>query len=89
VSNAQTLSINLLGVGDGTHSGNVAVPMSVLLGDVSGNGLVNSTDISQTQAQSGQAVTLTNFRTDVNANGLVNSTDISLVQAKSGTGLTP
>jgi hypothetical protein len=88
VSNAQTLTVNLLGVSDGTNSGTVAVPMSVLLGDTSGNGLVNSTDISQTQAQSGQAVTLSNFRTDVNSNGLINSTDISTVQSKSGTGLT-
>lgn len=87
VSNAQTLSINLLGVSDGANSGNVAVPMSVLLGDVSGNRLVNSTDISQTQAQSGQTLTLSNFRTDVNANGLVNSTDVTIVQSKSGTGL--
>lgn len=87
VSNAQTLIINLLGVSDGTNSGDVSIPMSVLLGDVSANGLVNSTDISQTQAQSGQAVTLSNFRTDVNANGLINSTDITTVQSKSGTGL--
>jgi hypothetical protein len=87
VSNAQTLTINLLGVTGGAGSGDVAIPMSVLLGDVSANGLVNSTDISQTQAQSGQAVTLGNFRTDVNANGLINSTDITTVQSKSGTGL--
>jgi hypothetical protein len=88
VSNAQTITINLLGVVGGANSGNVAIPMSVLLGDVSGNGLVNSTDISQTQAQSGQSVTGSNFRTDVNANGLINSTDITIVQSKSGTGLT-
>jgi hypothetical protein len=89
VSNAQTLTINLLGVTGGAGSGNVAIPMSVLLGDVSANGLVNSTDVSQTQAQSGQAVARNNFRTDVNANGLINSTDITVVQSKSGTGLTP
>ena len=87
VSNAQTLTINLLGVSDGSNTGDVHVPMAALLGDTSANGLVNSTDVSQTQAQSGQAVTGSNFRTDVNANGLINSTDVSIVQSKSGTGL--
>lgn len=61
--------------------------MGLLVGDINANGLVNSTDISQAQAQSGKAVTASNFRTDINANGLINSTDISAVQSKSGTGL--
>ena len=61
--------------------------MGVLIGDVNANGLVNSTDTSLVQAQSGQNVTTSNFRTDINANGLVNSTDTSVVQSKSGTGL--
>jgi hypothetical protein len=87
VSNAQRLTVNLVGVSDGINTGNISVPMAVLIGDVNGNGLVNSTDISQSQAQSGQPVTGSNFRADVNANGLINSTDISLVQSKSGTGL--
>jgi phosphatidylinositol-3-phosphatase len=85
VSNAQTIQVTLLAVNDGTGTNNVTIPMSVLLGDTSGNGLVNSTDISQVQAQSGQAVTSSNFRTDVNANGFINSTDVSIVQSKSGT----
>ena len=59
--------------------------MGALLGDTSANRLVNSTDVSQTQAQSGGVVTSSNFRTDVNVNGLINSTDVSTVQAKSGT----
>jgi hypothetical protein len=87
VSNAQTLTVNLLGVNDGTNTGNVVAPMAVLLGDTSANGLVNSTDVSQTQSQSGQPVTGSNFRTDVTVNGLINSTDVSTVQSKSGTGL--
>jgi hypothetical protein len=87
VTNAQTAVIRLNNVSDGTTTANVAVQMGVLAGDTTGNGLVNSTDISQTQAQSGQSVTSSNFRADVNANGLINSTDISLVQSKSGTGL--
>jgi len=63
----------------------------LLVGDVNANGLVNSTDTSQVQAQSGQPVTgdlgTGNYRKDVNANGLINSTDTSTVQSKSGHGL--
>jgi hypothetical protein len=87
VSNAQTLSVNLFGVSDGTNAGDVSVPMSVLAGDTTGNGLVNSSDIAQTQSQSGQSVGLSNFREDVTVNGAINSSDIAFVQSHSGTGL--
>jgi hypothetical protein len=87
VSNAQTLTINLTGVTGGSNSGNVSIPMGVLEGDTTGNGLVNSSDITQTRAQSGQPVGLSNFREDVTVNGLINSSDISDVQQHSGTGL--
>jgi hypothetical protein len=49
--------------------------------------LVNSSDIAQTQSQSGQPVTSANFREDVTASGQINSSDIALVQSMSGTGL--
>jgi hypothetical protein len=87
VSNAQTLSINLIGVSGGGNSGNVSTPMSVLVGDTNGDGLVNSADIGQTKSQSGNAVNLSNFREDVNTDGFLNSADIGLVKSKSGTGL--
>jgi hypothetical protein len=87
VTNAQRLVLDLTNVNDGTNIGDAFVPMNVLAGDINANGLVNSTDITQTQAQSGQAVTSANFRTDINANGFINSTDVSIVQSKSGTGL--
>jgi hypothetical protein len=87
VSNAQRFNINLIGVNDGTTTRDISVPMAVLIGDTTGNGAVNSSDIAQTQSQSGQAVTANNFREDVTVNGLINSSDIALVQSKSGTGL--
>jgi uncharacterized protein (TIGR02597 family) len=87
ITNAQDITLTLVGVNDGTSTNDVAVRMGVLLGDVNANGLVNSTDISETRAQSGRPVTGSNFRADVNANGLINSTDVSIVQSKSGTGL--
>jgi hypothetical protein len=87
VSNAQRLAINLIGVNDGTSISNISVPMAVLIGDTTGNGAVNSSDIAQTQSQSGQVLTSSNFREDVTVNGLINSSDIALVQSKSGTAL--
>jgi hypothetical protein len=62
------------------------MPMSVLLGDVNGNGSVNATDIAQTKAQAGTATAAT-FRADVVVNGSINATDISVVKASAGTGL--
>jgi hypothetical protein len=87
VSNAQTLTINLLGVSDGPNTGDVHIPVSVLLGDTTADRFVNSADISQTKSQSGQAVTASNFREDVNTDGFLNSADISLVKSRSGTAL--
>ena len=89
VTNGQVITVSLNHVTDsaGNFSSVVPVSMGVLLGDVNANRLVNSTDTSLVQAQSGQPVTLSNFRMDVNANGLINSTDTSIVQSKSGTGL--
>jgi hypothetical protein len=61
--------------------------MGVLIGDTTGNGAVNSSDIAQTQSQSGQPVTSSNLREDVTGNGAINSSDIALVQSQSGTAL--
>ena len=71
----------------GDFSSAISAQMGVLIGDINANGLVNSTDTSLVQAQSGKDVNNSNFRMDVNANGLINSTDTSIVQSKSGTGL--
>jgi hypothetical protein len=85
--NAQYSTITLQGVTDGTGTFNVSASIGVLAGDTTGNGSVNSSDISQTQSQSGQPVGTNNFREDVTVNGLINSSDISFVQSKSGTAL--
>jgi len=87
VTNAQTIQITLFAVNDGTVTSNVTIPMSILVGDTTANGAVNSSDISQTQSQSGQLLTADNFREDVTVNGVINSSDISLVQSMSGNGL--
>ncbi len=61
--------------------------MGVLLGDTTGDGSVNSADISQTKSRSGQVVGNGNYRSDVTVDGSLNSADISLVKSKSGTAL--
>ena len=87
VTNAQTISVTLFGVNDGSNTGNVSVPMSVLLGDTNASKSVNSSDVSQTKGQSGTVASAANFREDVTVNGLVNSSDVSIVKSKSGTGI--
>jgi hypothetical protein len=88
VPNASRCAVTLNGVTDGTATpGDARLPVNFLEGDTTGNGVVNSSDISQTQSQSGQAVISSNCREDVTVNGLINSADINDVQSKSGTGL--
>ena len=60
---------NTIGVSDGINTGNVSVPMGVLLGDVNASGVVTSGDTNLCKAQALQAVTTANFRNDVNASG--------------------
>jgi PKD repeat protein len=89
VANAQKITVNLSNVlvSGGSNIASVPVTMSVLAADTTADGIVNSTDISQTKSKSGQVVGPSNFRNDVTFDGNLNSTDISLVKSKSGTGL--
>jgi hypothetical protein len=87
VGNAQTITINLLGVTDGSNRGNVAIPMSVLLGDATANRDVNASDVSQAKSFSGMVTTGANFRNDITVNGVINTSDIGIIKANSGTGL--
>jgi hypothetical protein len=69
--------------------GNVPISMGVLVGDVTGNGTVNATDVALDKSQVGQPVTGSNFREDVNANGVINVADVAQVKANVGTSLPP
>jgi uncharacterized delta-60 repeat protein len=86
VSDAQTLSLALFGVNNGTSIHNVAVQMSVFVGDTNGNGVVNASDLGQTKSRSGQPVSDSNFRSDVTGNGTISASDVSLVKSRSGNG---
>jgi hypothetical protein len=87
--NAQYITVTLSNVNDsdGNFSNSVPAIMGLLIGDTTGDGSVNSADISQTKAKSGQVVGSTNFRNDVTVDGALNSADISSVKSKSGTAL--
>jgi hypothetical protein len=64
-----------------------ATPVTVgfLVGDTNGSNSVNTSDIGQTKAQSGQVVTGANFRMDVTANGgSISSSDVGLVKSAAG-----
>ncbi len=87
VSNAQTLTINLLGVSNGVRSGNVSVPMSVLLADVNSNGVVDGNDVAAVQSNTRQPVNNITFRHDVNTTGNIDGNDVSITQGQTRTSL--
>ena len=83
VPNGQTMTISLVGVSNGSNF-DTSIPMRVLLGDATGNGSVNASDVSSVKPQAGGTVNSANFRNDTNANGVINASDVSLVKSKSG-----
>ena len=85
VANDQTIAVTLFGVNDGTGGVNIVVPMSVLLGDTTANGAVNSSDVGQTKAQSGAVVSHRISALSEAVNSSINSSDVTIVKAQSGT----
>jgi hypothetical protein len=68
----------------------MSISMGVLLGDTSGDGVVNSADITQTRRQSGNVAhddPDANFREDITVDGTINSADITAVRRESGNAL--
>jgi hypothetical protein len=89
ITNAQRITVTLLGVNDGTSTGDVGAVMGVLVGDTTGDGFVNAGDSLQTRNRSGQVTDAINFRSDVNVDGVINTGDIIIVRSRSGTFLPP
>jgi hypothetical protein len=89
VADIQKTTITLSGVTDNLDQVLPNTPLSVnmLIGDTTGNKVVNSSDVSQTKGQSGLAVSAANFREDVNINNSINASDVSLVKSRSGMGV--
>ena len=79
--------MDLIDLKEGSGTETVSGPRTVLVGDTTGNGFVNSSDVVQTKSQSGHPVTVSNYREDVTANGTIDSADIALVKSFAGTGI--
>ena len=80
VDNAQTVVVTLASVNDGINASDVQATMGVLIGDVTADGVVNSTDVSEVQSQLHQPVTASNFRDDVKPDGVINRQDVNMVR---------
>jgi autotransporter-associated beta strand protein len=87
VADHQVINITVSGLNDGLGLRDLVIPMGVLLGDTTSDGLVNSSDVSQTKSAEGQTLTITNFRKDVTTNGNINSSDVAAVKSHVGTSL--
>ena len=85
VSNAQTLTINLLGVSDGISTSDVHVPMSVLLGDVNSTGRTDSGDVTAVRNRTVSIPDQQTFRFDVNTSGRIDSGDVTVTRNASVT----
>jgi hypothetical protein len=88
VPNAQYTTVSLSGVLDSeNNTGDLSVPMGVLIGDVNGSGRVDAADVSLVRQQTLQTITTSNFREDINVSGRVDAADVSLVRQKTLTSL--
>jgi FG-GAP-like repeat len=89
IPNAQHITVLLDNIGgpDRPTLISSSITFGALEGDVTGNRVVNSSDVSQIMAFSGQVLDATNFWCDLNMSGTINSSDVSAAQARSGTAL--
>ena len=85
VSDQQTLAVSTNSVsGPGTLSTSPSVNVGFLIGDVNGDGVVDTGDFNSTRSHSGVTLNNTNFQYDVTVDGFVNAGDAIVVRAKSG-----
>jgi autotransporter-associated beta strand protein len=91
VTNQQTINVTLFGLNDGLGTRDLVIPMGVLLGDVNGDGQVDSSDLIKVKQQTLQPVNdnpgTSNFREDVNADGNIDSSDLIITKRQTLTGL--
>jgi dockerin type I repeat protein len=80
VTNAQRVTLTLVGVNDGTSRADIPVSMSVLIGDVNASGRVDAADVSLVRQQTLQPLTSANFREDINASGRIDAADVSIAR---------
>ena len=82
--NAEDLTLTVTGVQDDATGAlpSVNVTMTLLLGDVTGDGILNSTDVRQTKRVLKERADASNFRADINADGRIDAVDFAIVKAQ-------
>jgi hypothetical protein len=90
VTNAQTIVITLFGLNDGANPvGDLAIPMSVLFGDITANTNVTGADVNVCKSQVGASLSLDNFRNDVDVSNAITGSDVNVVKSQVGAALPP
>jgi hypothetical protein len=88
ITSPQATAVRLANVNNGVSTSDLTIPLTVLVGDVNGDGNVNAGDALLTRSRSGQATNVDNFRADVNGDGTINSGDAAIVRGNSGQTIT-
>jgi hypothetical protein len=85
-TDVQNVTLQLSNLSDSVGNSLSALPftMRILVGDVNGDGAVNSADATIARNNSGQIAGASTFRADCNADGTINSADATVVRARSG-----
>ena len=89
--NEQYLAVTLTNVHDdqGNTLSSATVTAGLLVGDINGDGIVNTTDSHETKIDHGQPNDASNFREDINTNGQIDKIDFNRVRSQIGTALPP
>ncbi|MGH8165041.1 MAG: dockerin type I domain-containing protein, partial [Rhodanobacteraceae bacterium] len=82
VTDSEVITLTLSNI-NGTAA-TTSVNLGFLVGDSTGDRVVNGNDVSQLKSRSGQAAGAGNFRSDLNLDGTINGNDTSLAKSKSG-----
>ncbi len=89
--NAQNIKLTLTNIHDdeGNTLPTAIATVGLLLGDINGDGIVDSNDAHQTKRDRGQSTNSGNFREDINKNGRIDTIDFAVVKSQLGTMLPP
>ncbi len=89
VADAQYVTVTLSNVTDrlGQTLSSSSITAGILQGDTTGNGVVNSSDLSEAKSHSGNTTQAGNFRNDITVTGAINGTDVSQVKLNVGRAL--
>jgi hypothetical protein len=83
-ANNQRITIKINSINSTTITGNNQISFRVVRGDVNGNGVTNSLDISLINGALNQTTSTANFTRDINLDGVINNADITAAQSNLG-----